>query len=391
MLKLKQLNQISKISIIGILVIYIGCFFSINHLITYTETNLENTATKIDASIPLFEASTKIKYKAKSIRLIVMEYLANRSLNNPKELFTTVDKINFEIDDQIDIVERYYSTEQTLILKKNLQEWRLKRHYLFNELAKGDFNKALEVAKRDNFAEEEFETLIKNLNNLENYSINNLDGYRNSYKNFYNEFKSNANYWLLFITLWTSFIFIVLITIVIKKENILNSAASIDHLTGVYNRRELNKQFELKKLYSTPNSTLGILNIDIDHFKKINDSYGHPTGDEVLKTFTRIIQSIVRKNDIIARNGGEEFVILFENLTNKQLYNIAEKIRQKTEEYKFEVPEGKFSITISIGALTRKLSDISLENILSESDSLLYISKQSGRNCITQEEELSAQ
>jgi len=153
----------------------------------------------------------------------------------------------------------------------------------------------------------------------------------------------------------------------IKNEYKLKELASTDYLTGILNRRaffNLVNTLELNK-YS-------VLMLDIDHFKKINDTYGHDIGDKVLKTFSNTIKNNLRKEDIFARIGGEEFVVLTKNIDKSRLYFFAEKLRKKVEELKI----GNIKLTVSIGGhIIGFGEDINLS--LKRADEALYEAKKS--------------
>ena len=157
----------------------------------------------------------------------------------------------------------------------------------------------------------------------------------------------------------------------------LQNAAIIDDLTGVYNRRHLQTTlknvFNYKKRYST---TYSLLSLDIDHFKLINDEYGHFVGDDVLRKFTRVLQESLRKVDSIFRVGGEEFTILLPEADLQQAARVAEKIRDKISN---ELQLYNKTITVSIGAGELK-DEESMDDLLKRCDKAMYKAKQQGRN-----------
>lgn len=163
----------------------------------------------------------------------------------------------------------------------------------------------------------------------------------------------------------------------------METLASTDELTGVYNRRALTKQMHLHLLLTyDKQQPLSIAIMDIDYFKNINDQHGHLIGDEVLQIFVRIIQSQIRKADILARYGGDEFVIIMPNTTSEHAYSTLERIRQSVEAHDWPVK----GITTSIGYTTYhpRPDDIPtallVNEILLEADVALYQAKQGGRN-----------
>jgi diguanylate cyclase (GGDEF)-like protein len=156
--------------------------------------------------------------------------------------------------------------------------------------------------------------------------------------------------------------------------------ASTDILTGVYNRmqfdRFLNAQIDKSRRYSEPFS---VIYIDIDHFKKVNDKYGHATGDEVLKTFAGILQNENRISDILARYGGEEFVIIAYNANLQNANKHAERLLQAVRNHSFNKVG---NVTCSMGVAEFHRETDSASTLLKRADTALYKAKESGRNRI---------
>jgi len=149
----------------------------------------------------------------------------------------------------------------------------------------------------------------------------------------------------------------------------------IDELTQVYNRKYLDEI--LKELIKR--KKLCLIELDIDNFKKINDTYGHPFGDEVLKKIGSILKSKLRKDDLIIRMGGEEFLIILDNNATDKVMIIAEKLRKAIEETDFE----KTKVTSSFGVCCGEVNiEDDFEKLYSLVDEALYIAKQNGKNRI---------
>ena len=163
----------------------------------------------------------------------------------------------------------------------------------------------------------------------------------------------------------------------------LEKMALLDHLTELANRRytELNIQTKLDELrrYGRP---FGILYMDIDHFKNVNDSYGHDIGDKVLIMVANTFVKNVRASDIVGRWGGEEFLAIIPNITEEQLYFTANKLRVLVEQSGFSLNSGIVQVTVSIGA-TLALPKDTAETLLERADKLLYYSKANGRNRVS--------
>jgi len=168
-----------------------------------------------------------------------------------------------------------------------------------------------------------------------------------------------------------------------NTEEELKNLANTDPLTKLYNRRYL---FEISKeilsLAHRDKTQVSLLMIDIDKFKNINDSYGHATGDEVLKHLAFILLRETRESDMVARIGGEEFVILLPSTSKDSAYTFAEKIREIVEKEELIVDnKSLISFTISIGVSEIDLqNDKDMNEALSRADKALYIAKDSGRN-----------
>jgi len=158
--------------------------------------------------------------------------------------------------------------------------------------------------------------------------------------------------------------------------------ANKDFLTGANNRRyffELGENMLLKAKRADKKLALAML--DIDHFKKINDTYGHDVGDFALKKTVEIFKSNIRAFDLMARVGGEEFCILLEDISLEDTKIFLEKIRSIFEKNVFKALDRDISFTISIGV--RYGLDENLDIMLKKADEQLYISKESGRNRVS--------
>ncbi|HKM16281.1 MAG TPA: sensor domain-containing diguanylate cyclase [Marinospirillum sp.] len=159
--------------------------------------------------------------------------------------------------------------------------------------------------------------------------------------------------------------------------NQLKQDAATDPLTGVFNRRSLQlllKQLEQKGI------PFSVLAVDIDHFKKVNDTFGHAAGDKALIELTQMMRQISREEDLVARTGGEEFLLILPNTTSSSAQAIAERLRKLVAQTQIE-PIG--SIQVSIGIATSLESNFSTDLVLAQADQALYQAKKSGRNrCI---------
>lgn len=157
----------------------------------------------------------------------------------------------------------------------------------------------------------------------------------------------------------------------------LETLATTDSLTQLHNRYSimsiLDSEMQRSKRYGEP---LSVSMFDIDHFKDVNDTYGHDVGDDVLHTISEIVQNSLRSVDIIGRYGGEEFLIIMPNTPFKDAKQINERVRQDIEKHNFE-KVGK--VTVSIGMVTYDKKE-NIDQLFKRLDKLLYYSKQNGRN-----------
>jgi diguanylate cyclase (GGDEF)-like protein len=159
-----------------------------------------------------------------------------------------------------------------------------------------------------------------------------------------------------------------------RLRNDLMEVATIDVLTRIPNRRATQAFLE-KELSRAQRSQdeFTVLLIDIDNFKQVNDRWGHATGDEVLVKTASIFQSMIRKQDLVGRWGGEEFLVIVPGLCNANM--LAERLRSEIANTKYSHGTASFGITVSIGVACAKLSD-PIDEILKNADKALYQSKQ---------------
>ncbi|HUO76205.1 MAG TPA: sensor domain-containing diguanylate cyclase [Thermodesulfovibrionales bacterium] len=157
--------------------------------------------------------------------------------------------------------------------------------------------------------------------------------------------------------------------------------AITDGLTGLFNHRnfqeKLTAEFRRLERFS---ASLSLLLIDIDFFKKINDSYGHPAGDEVLREVSRIIRETIRSVDIPARYGGEEFAALLPGTNHEGALKMAERLRESIEKTNFPIEGKKLRVSVSIGAATSPHDAAAKEELVEKADKALYYAKRNGRN-----------
>ncbi len=168
------------------------------------------------------------------------------------------------------------------------------------------------------------------------------------------------------------------------KEEVL-----IDGLTQIYNRKAFDQKItDFFKKKSKKKRSFTLIMIDIDYFKKVNDEYGHTVGDEILKRVARTIKETFRLNDFVARYGGEEFSVMIDRIDSHYIMNVCERLRMEIEAINFTVNDETIPTSASIGIAFSKHSDTP-KKLIDRADSALYLAKDSGRNTIKSEVDLS--
>ncbi|QHH98783.1 GGDEF domain-containing protein [Acinetobacter dispersus] len=195
-------------------------------------------------------------------------------------------------------------------------------------------------------------------------------------------------FFLLPIMLACLFLFEILLTQWRTREMTIQILSRLDPLTNVLNRRSIGSYLE--KLHQQPDQLYSIVLLDLDHFKSINDHFGHSMGDQVLVTVAKCLAKNLRDQDIIGRFGGEEFILLLPNTTTVQARNVAERCRLAVSQLQF-ISEDKqeFVVSASFG-ISSSLSADEPHLIISQADQALYAVKAAGRNQVKIFTELTA-
>jgi diguanylate cyclase (GGDEF)-like protein len=170
-----------------------------------------------------------------------------------------------------------------------------------------------------------------------------------------------------------------------RLQDILEQQSFLDGLTGLWNRsyldRRLESELNVARRYGRP---LSLVIVDVDHFKRVNDSFGHLFGDIVLQGIAEGLRAYARRSDIVARYGGEEFAILLTDTNLRSAMYVSERLRSSTESRHFEARTEVVSVTASFGvACTEDLgAELTPEELIRAADAALYASKDAGRNCV---------
>lgn len=168
-----------------------------------------------------------------------------------------------------------------------------------------------------------------------------------------------------------------------RRADAFQSLSATDALTGLLNRRELDRQIRLAaRAAKATGEAMAVLLLDVDLFKRINDSHGHAAGDAVLEALGKVLKQAGRNADIIGRFGGEEFLLILPGSDAPGAANFAERLHQRIRKLKID----EVTITVSIGHVQYDAArDVDITSLLKRADEALYAAKESGRNCTVSE------
>lgn len=184
---------------------------------------------------------------------------------------------------------------------------------------------------------------------------------------------------------------VVLRIIELQEKNL--SLANYDELTGLMNRRHFFELFKREILQAKMKSyVMALMLLDVDHFKSINDTYGHLAGDAILKQTGKILRENLYPLDVAARYGGEEFTVLMPETSLEKALQAAERLRGIMDRWQWEVSDNRLSITISIGLVALDPNHIiDCRDMIAKADAALYAAKHKGRNCVVCWNEIGAE
>ena len=173
------------------------------------------------------------------------------------------------------------------------------------------------------------------------------------------------------------------VTDLVDQADRLKILASVDGMTGLFNRRHFLSLAEIEwNRYQRYRRDMSLVLFDIDRFKSINDRFGHQAGDHVITQIAAICQQHKRKSDLIARFGGEEFLLLLPETALAAAQRVAERMRRKVELRAFSFSSNAFNATISVGVAEANPSMNTIFDLIKVADRALYVAKESGRNCV---------
>lgn len=281
-------------------------------------------------------------------------------------------RINFISDEYV------FDTEILAINEARSDSLKLHKNEAFltqlRELVQEDLHKKLPISKAMAFDKKIYLIQFRPIKDISKETI----GYFFSFKED-SQIKSFVVARKL-VSVLSSIIMLILILLVAymhNRQKEIQRVAMIDNLTSLYNRHSFyplaNRELARANRNNEP---LSIAMLDIDYFKKINDTYGHTVGDQVLKKVARLIKGSIRETDILTRYGGEEFIILMPSTLADGAYTVAERIRSNIEDHPFDKPD---QITISVGLSERNQNE-KIDDIIDRADKALYEAKESGRN-----------
>ncbi|HSR01416.1 MAG TPA: GGDEF domain-containing protein [Methylophilaceae bacterium] len=176
-----------------------------------------------------------------------------------------------------------------------------------------------------------------------------------------------------------SSLFVLMLSYQLNRN--LESMVTVDGMTGILNRRGLEDAAnKMQGLCKRVHMGMAVLLIDIDHFKKVNDKYGHLVGDDVLRHVTKVASGALRTGDVIGRYGGEEFAVFMPNTNESEASVLAERIRAAVESHAYEEGSLSVPINVSIGAADSVRAGYDFKGLIAAADATLYAAKKAGRN-----------
>ena len=190
------------------------------------------------------------------------------------------------------------------------------------------------------------------------------------------------NLYLIVVMHYMAYIAYIRGVVLVRHRKKAETLAQLDFLTGLGNRRSMFDQVKINdEKRQTECTTTTLIMIDLDHFKELNDKYGHDHGDNILILTSELLKSSIRESDLLARWGGEEFLLLLPYTSNEQGFKIAEAIREKLAKHNFIYNDIELNITATFGIASYNIKS-NFEETIKSADKALYAGKLKGRNCV---------
>lgn len=339
-----------------------------NYPIFYNSKLIANVQTSISFNV-LKQELTKL-FNSDYEYIIKKDFISNFSLRSGQKVFIQSDISNNFFYEENSLKQARSRIKSQTIHQINM----LLRDKIKNRL---DLKKSFAVSVKLNGKYYVVTFLAISPNAQYSPNIGYLISYKkdNTYEIFGSIFIQNLFFGNIIIILILIFIYYVL-----QMNDKLKLIASTDKLTKLLNRNKFyeitNNEIDRAKRYKRP---LSVVMFDIDHFKRINDTFGHNIGDYVLKTLSKIIKENIRKQDWAFRWGGEEFIVLLPETDIDGAYIAAEKLREAVEEYIFD-KVGRVTISLGVATYNEEIDKNNIESFINRVDEALYKAKESGRN-----------
>ena len=187
----------------------------------------------------------------------------------------------------------------------------------------------------------------------------------------------------LSITGLLGYMFLRLVAHLDYSQRIMTRHATLDSLTGIFNRRHflnlVEREWSLARRYETD---CALVLIDVDHFKRVNDGFGHLCGDTLLRQIAEAASETLRQADVLARFGGEEFILFLPHTDPLGALDVAERIRERIEGLNFSWNSHSVPVSVSLGVAALHSDHITLDQLIHDADEALYVAKSAGRNCV---------
>ncbi|QOP40299.1 sensor domain-containing diguanylate cyclase [Sulfurimonas marina] len=321
----------------------------------------------------------EINPNASYIFLMNNEVIDTKVFDDEKSNYMKSDFDSYSIDKNTLSNSMGISLDEIFTINK-----KIKKHILKNLENQEDFTVDTFIGQSQN---KSIIVSFIGIKNFEEKKVAYMIGY--SYSMTMDIFNKRATQMALILT-FVNFVLTLLLIILFRKEKLKAQRASEeairDPLTGVLNRRGFNNILDYKISISRRyDSDMSVMFFDIDHFKDVNDNYGHDVGDTILQELSNVIKACIRESDIFARWGGEEFIIVLPQTSMKDAVVLAEKLQKEIKKYNFTKVE---TLTCSFG-VTQLQDDESSDELLKRVDELLYLAKTTGRDRVISDTERS--